>query len=1161
MTCPACGTPVAAGARFCFHCGAPQSAAASLAGAERRIVTVLFGDLTDFTAWAEDLDPERVGVVTDRLLAALADAVTEVGGHVDKLTGDGIMALFGAPTAHEDDPERAVLAAAAMQSHLTRLVAEETGGGGRRLGLRVGLNTGEVLAGVQGHVSYTVVGDAVNTASRLSDAATVGAVFAGRPTAAATMRVASWRTLPALRLKGKREPVEAYELIALRTAASTRLGLGEQAPTIGREAELGALVGQLQSVTDRGAPASVLVVGDAGIGKTRLVTELSRLVGELPGSRVLTCQCVPFGLSRDLAPLAQLVRTACGVGDDDSPETAADRVERTVTRLSPSRNPAWAPATLTEQLLGLLGLAQGSGEPGRGGDPTPGLRVERPDVDGVVTLLSALAETGTVVLVVDDLHLARPPLLAALGEVLRRVAGRVLFVGCARDLPVDGVHYDEVVPLGPLHRPAAERLLGAYLGGAEIGETARETLLDRAEGNPFFLAELLHLLIDNGLLAADGDRWTLRGEIPTALLPAGVQAVLAARIDSLTPAQRTLLRDAAVLGGAFPAEALAALDSRHDLEALPAALRALVGRGLLATVGRDRYEVAHPLARGVAYAGLPKSEAARRHAAAAKWAATRIDGVVGEADAVAAVQADRALRLAREMALPADDPAWAAGTEGLAAATRLGRAALARDDYLSAETHLTRALRLAVGPGGDEPAPGVLAPVQAAYAEALGGQRRLAEAVDMLAGPLAAAEPAVRSAGLLVLGDVRRKQVDDAGARTAFSEALSLAEPAGVDLVTGGALRQLGLLDMMEGRLADAEDRFEAALALAERVGDERGAGWALQHLAWSATTRADYALVESALGRASEVFGRLQDTGGLAWCAGTEALLRLLQGRLAEARDMVGGLLPVAEQLGARWETSAGRVIAAIAAAELGDLAWAGQQTSLAAAGFEALGDSWGRAMTAVAEGIVARALGRTRDARTALRRAADLGAGGGHRTLELLASVVLGLVHLDRGDNRAAAQAADRAESLAATLDLSDTAGVALKVLRAQVLRARGRLPEARALLEAAAAADQPTFLFPRRQALAHLAGLALQEGDLSRARQTIERALEVPAEDVRSQVVTQRVLAQVLAAGGDAVGAARATADALRRVESSGLTGELASTRKVAHRLGVPSEPAPA
>jgi class 3 adenylate cyclase len=169
VTCPVCGTVAVPGARFCHNCGAALPAAATLPAAERRIVTVLFGDLSDFTSWSEDLDPERVGAVTDRVLAALAGAVKTFGGHVDKLTGDGIMAVFGAPVAHEDDAERAVRAALSMQRAVRRVLDDERGGGAP-LGLRVGLNTGEVVAGIQAGIEYTVIGDTVNTAARVEEA-------------------------------------------------------------------------------------------------------------------------------------------------------------------------------------------------------------------------------------------------------------------------------------------------------------------------------------------------------------------------------------------------------------------------------------------------------------------------------------------------------------------------------------------------------------------------------------------------------------------------------------------------------------------------------------------------------------------------------------------------------------------------------------------------------------------------------------------------------------------------------------------------------------------------------------------------------------------------------------------------------------------------------
>jgi len=316
VTCPVCGTVAVPGARFCHHCGSALPAAATLPATERRVVTVLFGDLSEFTAWAEDLDPERVSAVTDRVLAALAGAVRTFGGHVDKLTGDGIMAVFGAPVAHEDDAERAVRAALSMQRAVRRVLDDERGGGAP-LGLRVGLNTGGVVAGVQAALEYTVIGDTVNTAARLADAAAIGAVYAGAATASGTRRVASWRGLRPLRLKGKREPVEAYELLGLLDAPGTRSGLGDEAPFVGRETEVGRVAGRLAEVVDRGEPRTLVVTGEAGLGKTRFAGEVERFAAANSGARVLSVHwptsCAPRSDSPAMrARPANRSRSGCG---------------------------------------------------------------------------------------------------------------------------------------------------------------------------------------------------------------------------------------------------------------------------------------------------------------------------------------------------------------------------------------------------------------------------------------------------------------------------------------------------------------------------------------------------------------------------------------------------------------------------------------------------------------------------------------------------------------------------------------------------------------------------------------------------------------------------------------------------------------------------------
>lgn len=1122
------------------------------------MVTVLFGDLTDFTGWAEDLDPERVGVVTDRALAALTKAVADVGGYVDKLTGDGIMAVFGAPTAHEDDPERAVRAAAAMQQAITREVAEETGGG-QRLGLRVGLNTGEVIAGVQASLSYTVVGDTVNTASRLSDAAGVGAVVAGRETALATMHVASWRALAPLRLKGKREPVAAYELVGLRSRVASRVGVGDVAPFVGREAELGLLVGRLDDVRDRGKPATVMVSGEAGIGKTRLVQELSRHAGNLPRIRVLWGRATPYGEGRDLAPIAEMVRTICGITESDDRQTAAVRVRRTVSRLEhPAR--AGVVAALADRLIDLLGLQDDTVTTAPRDGATPGDNSRRRasmGLDAASELFAELARQETLVLVVDDVHSASQSLLEALQLIARRLVGRTLLVGIGRTELLSrpswyaGLPDPEVLALSPLEDMPAERLLRGYLGGSELDPAVTKALLDRAQGNPFFLAELLNLLVDRGILRQGDEGWQLSGALPDDVLPAGVQAVLTARIDSLDPRSKAVLRDAAVLGNRFPPAALSAL-GHGDGAAVARALDDLVARGLIQATedSRASYAFVHTLARDVAYAGVPKAERARRHALAARWehaaAPTGPHAAVSSTsvDQLVAAQAERAVALAVEMALPARDPAWEAKELGYAALVRLGNDALSHDDHRGALDVLTRAFAM----GGESVTGELRERSLLAYAEALAQVRDLSAAEAALAEPLASEHLGRRGAAQVVLGDIRRKQGRDDEARSAFVSALASASDAGAERVVGEALRHLGLLDYRVGRLREAEVRFRESLELARRIGDRRGEGWALQHLAWSATTRGDYDLANEALAEGIGLFLAMEDSGGISWCLGTEAFVRLLQGRLTEARALVAGLLPTVAAQGDAWSEAACLTIDAMAAAELGDVEVADFSARRAVGLFGEIGDGWGAALAWAAIGSAARAAGDNTEAIAALEAALATTKVAGNPLVGALVEVVLGLVLLAEGRiSEAAVMAQDTTSNLRA-LDVEPHAVAGATVLSAMVLRAQGSVAAAASILaEAARDTEVASLLFSPKQVLAHLAGALLDLGQLADAKEAIEAAMARPAQDVRSAVVALRVLGAVRAADGDPVGARSALTSALDVAMATGHRGEVAATER--------------
>ncbi|HCT79073.1 MAG TPA: adenylate/guanylate cyclase domain-containing protein, partial [Micromonosporaceae bacterium] len=572
MTCPVCGTVPVPAARFCHNCGAALPAAATLPASERRVVTVLFGDLSDFTSWSEELDPERVGAVTDRVMSALAGAVKTFGGHVDKLTGDGIMAVFGAPVAHEDDAERAVRAALSMQRAVRRVLDDERGGGAP-LGLRVGLNTGPVLAGVQAGLEYTVIGDTVNTAARLADAAAVGAIYAGARTVAATGSVAGWRTLRPLRLKGKREPVETYELLGLHDARGTRAGLGEEGPFVGRETELGRVAGRLAEVVDRDEPRVLVFTAEAGIGKSRFASEVARFANGYEvsagrfaartGARVLSVRCAAFGERRRLAPLADLVRLAIGLSIDSA--TAAtrsaveERLRRLADRLAQRSEPGRPVKVDSEALLALLGYAgphemmQWQGVPG--GDPDGTGRDSHKLAIAVAGLLNGLTSESPLVVIVDDLHDATAETVDALGTALEELTGPVLVLLLGRPELVrkagqlTRVSDAEALTLSPLRGADAARLLGSYLKGGRLPQPDEDRLLTTAQGNPFYLAELVTLLMERGALTKAGAQWRLvPGSMSATLLTRDLAAVLAARIDALPAEARAVLRDAAVVG-------------------------------------------------------------------------------------------------------------------------------------------------------------------------------------------------------------------------------------------------------------------------------------------------------------------------------------------------------------------------------------------------------------------------------------------------------------------------------------------------------------------------------------------------------------------------------------------------------------------------------------
>ncbi|HEX5741327.1 MAG TPA: adenylate/guanylate cyclase domain-containing protein, partial [Pilimelia sp.] len=753
----------------------------------------------------------------------------------------------------------------------------------------------------------------------------------------------------------------------------------------------------------------------------------------------------------------------------------------------------------------------------------------------VAALLSALAAQGPVVVIVDDVHDATPEAVAALGVTLTSVVGPILAVllgrpELVRSGALTAVPEAEVRALPPLRGADAARLLSAYLGGGRLPDADTDALLATAQGNPFYLAELVTLLTERGALTetAAGPEgrpgWRLvPGSLSSRLLSRDLAAVLAARIDALPPDARSVLRDAAVIGDTVPLDVLAALRQRRPGRAGSAAdtekaVEDLLTRRMLHRV-RQGYAFTTPLMRQAAYAGIGKADLAARHAYLARWAAAEepprgLDaaGLADDRDAFVAPHVERAAALADEVGLRADVAARQVRPLGVAALCRAAARAVARGEPGPAVLYVERAAALA-----DAPLP---VADQLVYARALFQRRRVDEALTVVEKLIGDDVQGVdRAQALLLAGRAYRIGGDLDRAAEVWGEAAQIAAAAAAPAAQTEAMRRLGMLDYVAGRLAEAGARFTAAYDLAVAAGDRRSQAWSLQNLCWVETARADFPAAESALARASGLYAELNDPVGQAWLRGTTAFARLLAGRLGEAQRLARQFLPAGQRVGDGWAVGTLRAVAAFASAELGELAEADAEARTAFRDFADVNDDWGRGLALVVRGAIARGLGEPDHARDLLAEALRYGERIGHPLLLGIARTLRGFVALDTGDAEAAAADAHAALAVAGPAEALPAAQVGPRALLAGARLAAGDAAAAVRLLgPVAQAGDAPSLLYSRREAQALYASALLAAGRLDEALSWARAALAASGEDVRSAVAAMCALAEVLAARGE-------------------------------------------
>jgi class 3 adenylate cyclase/tetratricopeptide (TPR) repeat protein len=649
--CPTCGAPVNEGARFCESCGSSLSRPCARCGAsnspaarfcascgaalapaarppeERKLVSILFADVTGSTQLGEQLDPERLRALLRTYFGAMSAVIESWGGRIEKFIGDAVMAVFGVPAVREDDAERAVRAALEMLERLEGLNAELRDRHGVTLQIRIGINTGEVIAPVaESGDQQIVAGDAVNVAARLEQAAEPGSILVGSRTQQAVRHAFRFDAPRTVALKGKGEPVSVWRVIEPVAEPARGVG-GLRAALVGRDRELQAVLGLLDEAIEAAQPRLLVVFGPAGIGKSRLVREFERAAESAhPGLVVRRGRCLAAGHGVTYWALGEILRGAADIALDDTADDAQQKLHDRVGELLHG-------LTLLDEerdrTLHALATTAGISLPG---NPLDELDPEAAAAElnrAWPRFATALAARAPTVFVIEDLHWAGDALLDMLERLVARASGPLLVLTTARPELAEthprfaaGREEASSISLRPLTERQSAELVDGLLRASDLPGAVRSAILEKAAGNPFFLEELLGRLIDEGALVRQGERWQATGAVGRVELPDSVHAVLAARIDALPRQEKRVLQEAAVIGRIFWEEPVARSAGNG---AVAPALLSLEDRGLIlvrpagSLAGQTEYIFKHALVRDVAYATLPKARRARAHAEVAAW--------------------------------------------------------------------------------------------------------------------------------------------------------------------------------------------------------------------------------------------------------------------------------------------------------------------------------------------------------------------------------------------------------------------------------------------------------------------------------------------------------------------------------------------------------------
>jgi class 3 adenylate cyclase/tetratricopeptide (TPR) repeat protein len=802
-TCPACGKELPGEFPFCPFCAAPLTAPAVPAARERKVVSVLFCDLVGFTAASASADPEEVQARLSPYHARTRGRIEAFGGTVEKFIGDAVMAVFGAPVAHEDDAERAVRAGLAILETIEQLnVADES----LALSVRIGVNTGDAVVALDARPELgegMVTGDVVNTAARIQSQAPVDGVAVGEGTFRATERVFEFEPLAAIAAKGKSEPVPVWRAVAPRARFGSDVIRSMTTPLIGRELEVTLLTKTFDKARQDGAVQLATVVGEPGVGKSRLVAELGSYVD---GLNVLVRwrqgRCLPYGEGITFWALGEIVKAHAGIYESDSPDVAAEKLEAV---LPESEDRPW----LRARLLPLLGIDTGEA-------------AEQEELFiAWRRFLEAIAERDPTVLVIEDLHWADGAMLAFLEHLADWAQGVPLLVVCtarpelyeAQPAWGAGLRNATTISLSPLSDADTARLVSALLEQALLPAETQQLLLERAGGNPLYAEEFVRMLRDRGLLDEHGSL-RVDAEVP---FPDSIQALIAARLDTLPQDRKQLLQDAAVLGKVFWAGSLVVMGAREPRE-VEIALHELARKELVRPArqssmeGEAEYGFWHLLVRDVAYGQIPRAQRAAKHLKAAGWleakAGERLEDLAEvlayhTGEALTLAQATGDTTLAAEVAPAAARYALLAGERALGLDTSKALALLERARALTHE---------------DDPDFPLVLMRWAAAARQAGRLRDAFVALEQAVSAFQARGDVLHAGEALTTLSAIRWRLGEPGYIAAAEQAVALLEPhPGPELVA--ALTEFASAHYIMGASASAISMAGQALQLADQLG------------------------------------------------------------------------------------------------------------------------------------------------------------------------------------------------------------------------------------------------------------------------------------------------------------------------------------------------------